>query len=864
MSPRDDAFLDPESLLSNAHWVRALAYNLVRDHGAAEDLVQETWLAALGRPWPEGTPPRAWLAKVLRNLSALRARGAIRARDRELALAREVDVPSPEELATRLDTQRALVDAVRALPEPYGSTVILRYYENLEPTDIAQRLGIPAGTVRSRLKRALDMLREELNSDERGLGPQWTLALLPIMTRPAETVAPPLVGKLFHGTVGHALLALLTVGALAVGFMLTSDDEVERGSLVSDARPQRVRAPALRPALGRDSTSPTLERRRSTPPVAGDVAAAGQRVHGRVLDSAGRDVAGVGVRLVENGARRRSGEALAYSDANGRFELLVNDQDGLVVTADASYVTVLAGTYWSRLPDREQVVVVAPARRLAGLVVDESGTPLQGASLNLQVPEHFRVTFPEALDRAHSVQAFLTTDAEGRFEFDDVPAIDAAVLRVTKTGFVSVKRNLSAGSDTGMVITLTPHVIAPQALLQGEVVDAHGARIAGVAVSCGRHLTRSDRTGRFALELPDDRAALTLYAVRRDFAPFVQDLNELGDTGFVRIELAADELSIRGRVVDAAGHARSGLRIWLQDPTVIGWDHSGFAGFVETHAHSPTAFGWSFVTTDEHGAFELGGLLPRDYSLRLMDVATTAIVDHGPVAAGSDVTVRFAPPLASPLEGRLTQLDGSPLVGAEVWVQREAFVFPTLEQTRSYDEDPKAFRTEWYADTRYEFVYAKRAEQVGFGGGGEHVAEVFGAVTRTDAAGRFRIDEVPAAPGVRLAIRHESTFPLNVELERVAAGALTLALPGRRHVRVTGAVGYDSLSFSDASGEPVELRMIEGNRTRLPRRAALLEGRSEVLVVPETAAYLTLWQDEREVRREPIELSADHVQVVDF
>ena len=72
-----EAFSDthtPKELLEHAGWLQALARRLVRDPGAADDLVQETWVAALGGSRARGETTRAWLATVLRNFLRQRVR----------------------------------------------------------------------------------------------------------------------------------------------------------------------------------------------------------------------------------------------------------------------------------------------------------------------------------------------------------------------------------------------------------------------------------------------------------------------------------------------------------------------------------------------------------------------------------------------------------------------------------------------------------------------------------------------------------------------------------------------------------------------------------------------------------------------
>jgi DNA-directed RNA polymerase specialized sigma24 family protein len=72
-------------------------------------------------------------------------------------------VPTPGELIERVELQRAVADEVLALGEPYRSTVLLHFVEGYSSAEISRRLGIPDGTVRRRLKTALEQLREALN-----------------------------------------------------------------------------------------------------------------------------------------------------------------------------------------------------------------------------------------------------------------------------------------------------------------------------------------------------------------------------------------------------------------------------------------------------------------------------------------------------------------------------------------------------------------------------------------------------------------------------------------------------------------------------------------------------------------------------
>lgn len=152
-----------EELLADAAWVRRVAAALVREPADADDIAQLTWVAALERPPAQADDARPWLATVARNLARMMGRGAARRLRREALIEADVAAPSPEALVERAQLQRQLATLLTELEEPYRATVLLCYFEELSPSEVAQRLGVPAGTVRWRLKRGLDRLRSRLD-----------------------------------------------------------------------------------------------------------------------------------------------------------------------------------------------------------------------------------------------------------------------------------------------------------------------------------------------------------------------------------------------------------------------------------------------------------------------------------------------------------------------------------------------------------------------------------------------------------------------------------------------------------------------------------------------------------------------------
>jgi RNA polymerase sigma-70 factor (ECF subfamily) len=174
--------MDSQQILAQGPWLRALARGLVRNESVADDLVQDAWTAALRRPPPKDRPLRPWLARVLRNAMLMRLRGERRRlrREDDAGHGDVAEATTAEQATASAQAHARLLRAVEALEEPYRATIVLRYFEGQSASDIAHRQGIPAGTVRWRLKEALARLRARLDDEFGGERAAWQLALVPL------------------------------------------------------------------------------------------------------------------------------------------------------------------------------------------------------------------------------------------------------------------------------------------------------------------------------------------------------------------------------------------------------------------------------------------------------------------------------------------------------------------------------------------------------------------------------------------------------------------------------------------------------------------------------------------------------------
>ena len=136
----------------------------------AEEAAQDAFVKgfrALGRFRP-GLPFRPWLLAIVANEARNRRRSAGRRQTLELRAAeiRPGDAaPSPEAAVLRDERRQLLLRAVDGLPLEQRLVVGCRYFLDLSEAETATTLGIRAGTVKSRLARALDRLREEVPAD---------------------------------------------------------------------------------------------------------------------------------------------------------------------------------------------------------------------------------------------------------------------------------------------------------------------------------------------------------------------------------------------------------------------------------------------------------------------------------------------------------------------------------------------------------------------------------------------------------------------------------------------------------------------------------------------------------------------------
>jgi DNA-directed RNA polymerase specialized sigma24 family protein len=183
-----DAALDSDGLLQHAAHVRALARRVVFDAELAEDVEQETWLAALAHA-PRGVRDPARLAGFRGAPCRAQAERAPCAAQRARAPSRQrrrarFDCERSVGLVEREEAVRVLLAACAPCPSPCGVRSCSTYLDGLTLADVARAARArPLETVRSRVKRGLELLRSELARKRGARGGPFP--------RPALDLAPP-------------------------------------------------------------------------------------------------------------------------------------------------------------------------------------------------------------------------------------------------------------------------------------------------------------------------------------------------------------------------------------------------------------------------------------------------------------------------------------------------------------------------------------------------------------------------------------------------------------------------------------------------------------------------------------------------
>lgn len=500
--------IDPQALLEHGAFVRALVRSLVADEHRAADVEQQTWLAALRRPPRRVDRARAFLAIVAKNFARRAHRDERRRDERARELAEDAGVvPSPDEILELEARRKRVIDAVLKLEPTYRSVVLLRYVSELSPAEISLRLDVPLETVKTRLKRALAMLRARFDAEHAGDRAAWCATFAPLagLTAPANAAAAGVVvgatwitGALIMKVLAWSAAAIASIAV--VGMLWTWNDastDATRDATVvvaptdeatSGGSDSRESAADVAPAVDPDAAS--------TQRTSVGVAEARDAVFGIVRDSNGKPVAGalvelrrnadeLGASLLETRPRRPPVFAEALTGQDGRFSIDV--RAGRLVDVFASHRDhAVAGAVGVTVGDEVELVLQHHASVFGRITRKADGSAVVRATVRLFNPaEPWR-------------EATVTPDTDGLFAFRAIPPgrvtleVNAADLADPPWEHLDLKPGEVVRRD---------FAIADGVVVRGRVTDAVTKEpIADAEISAGwtfRSTVRSDADGRY-------------------------------------------------------------------------------------------------------------------------------------------------------------------------------------------------------------------------------------------------------------------------------------------------------------------------------------------------------------------------------
>jgi len=648
---------DPEALLAQSNWLRRLARGLVRDESAAEDLAQDTWVAALrARP----ADLRAWMSVVARNFARRSRRDAGLRDAHEPQAARHESIEGPDEIAARVELQRKLAAALLALEEPFRTALVLRYLDGLSSIQVAERLGVSHDAARQRISRGLAKLRERLDREHEGGRAGWMGALLPFVPAPMTSITG---GLLLMGTKTKFAIALavaglglwLWTGPLAPSALEPDPAAKATPSLAAGTEPLPSDAKPLDEAGG-DARSAVAVPAPSLPAAANEPS---NVLRGLVIDPKGLPV---------EGARVRASRSLSYdyqtldfaiaartelagetqSDREGRFELALDP-------ARAYQVAVEKSGFAPAILGRRRTGETLTARLTHGAALE--GHVTQGEE-RLPVARAQVRCFLRDIDSPDSASFEQTaeTDERGFYRFDTLPP-GVRGLVVNAPGM----RNsdwFEVRPESGKTITQDVH-IQTKAWIKGVVLDAlTGAPIAGAELSTSlvmRNNFVSDARGEFAL--PVDTEFWRAFHVRapgygtREIA--VPERAHVTGAEGVRVLLDSAR-RVRGRVLDARGAPVAGAYV-----------AACTAEYDQIHRHD-----WVAGLTDAEGRFALKDLRPdMQHSLFVRAQGFGSVVYEFPASESTEALVELPDTVLRPagsISGSVVDENDRPVPGLEV------------------------------------------------------------------------------------------------------------------------------------------------------------------------------------------------------
>lgn len=704
-----------------------LAWHLLGDRHAAEDLVQQTFVIAIEQAasFDGGRRVLPWLCGILTHRALqlrrqLRQRAAADAAQR--ATGADVVVDAAADAAAR-ETSATVAATVRTLPEPYRQVLLLHLVHELAPKEVAEALARPDATVRTQLARGLELLRKALplgiGGFAAGCVPAPTgLALVRDMVMAhagraaagGATVTAGVGWLVLSGVLAMKKVLFVVVVLLAVlcSWPWWGMDPTPPGSL--DAGRGPAAGVAVQSASTPNAASPggaAADRLAVPAPVDPRTAA----LDVLVLWHDGNPAADVAVRCRPRPFDSEPWLRVVRTGDDGVAHLVglpPGSANVLTARGASADVELVAGT------GQRVTIPLDQGIDVRGRVVDLDDRPIAGATVWMSVVRNSddgEVVATSGPDGTFTIRGA----AEGFTVTATAPGFGCARVARVRTRDLVLTLRPAPGVLVGTVVDPAGKPVADARVLLGVTMQGNGVHQRPMGEIIGQDLwpsrfLRTDAEGRFRAEgLP--LLPWPLWVAAPGFAAAWREVPLRADAETTVMVQLTHGAAVRGRITASSGAVAAGAEVHVTPDLPAPHPLIGLGMKVFT---LPPLFARHSTTTDAGGGYQLANVLPGKLTIHVWHrgafARTECELGDGQTLVWDPVLAPEAGPSGQPLHGVLVDEDGKPLESWDVWVAEPG---DARDPSRISVRDGGTFRTNAVPPGRHRLFAQPRDPQLG-------------------------------------------------------------------------------------------------------------------------------------------------------
>ena len=687
---RRDADAFAELVQRHSGMVFACCKRILRDPAQAEDVAQECFVALMQTRDNVRASLAAWLHRIAVRRSIDRLRSDIRRRKRETTFAESQQTSSETDIA-QSEILARVDEAIAELPDEYKSVIIGRFLENRTHADLAEEFGVAESTLRHRLKKGVDHIRESLH--KQGIAAAFA-TVFAALEQTADAVPPKVIAQLNKLAVSGSVTAPVAILGAALwmkaGIAALLATLIGAGIFALSTTPEKTPTVVAEKVAsiannGEQAASKSIDLASAAaatpqpPSTSSTVTEAADTqtpfsIEGRVYDAVtGQGIANVKVELHRNGSGRFDNPNIVTNEDGQYRAPQVPDGTYYIGIREAGPYVKGIGIQKVNLQNSQPVTGIDfPLQKgysISGSVLSADGQPVPGADVRVAIAGKASSGETKSSENGSFVY-YLSEPADNVSmiaENDSAESAHQYKLAVTEAGL------------EGLVFVLDRPKTAS---ITGVVVDEQGNTLDGARLSL--HRKDSNVIKHAGTAEADAKGAFTIANVASgDYAVVVaaKGVSSVSDAEeFLRVHLDQGEeatgvrivfgdkggMSIAGRVVNGAG-----------------------SPIVEAMVLCKTSGNPEIARTDRDGRFVISGLENKSYEIAAIHKGQ----QNGDLIAAGTMDAEIVLRGQGSLSGRVVRADsGQPLTSYTLaYVINESRLDSVYASGKPYTSDDGAF-----------------------------------------------------------------------------------------------------------------------------------------------------------------------------